>query len=358
MKTLLFTIEYPPFNGGVANYYGNLVSNWPDKDDIIVLDNNKSKLISSFFFPKWIPAFSKLWKAIKKNQINHVIVGHILPLGTVAYFLSKIIKFEYTVIIHGMDIAYARKRWRKKRISSKILLKAKNIITCNNYTADFIKNNFNEKIYEKVKVVNPGINRNIQINQNKVQEIKNKYRIENQIIMFSISRLVKRKGIDNLIAAMPEVTKYIPNLQYFIGGNGPDKEYLFQKAKGVKNVFFLGELSEEEKWAWFDICDIFAMPSRNIKGDFEGFGIVYLEAGILGKPVIAGDSGGIRDAVIGAKTGILVDPENIDQIASAIIKLAKDKTLRENMGKASKERIIADFSWNIQIKKIYNIIKE
>ncbi|MEK7097819.1 MAG: hypothetical protein AAB906_03165, partial [Patescibacteria group bacterium] len=71
MKILLFTLEYPPFWGGVANYYGNLVKNWPE--NISVLDNNDGKLIAGWLpFFRWLPLFFALSKAVKKEKIGHI----------------------------------------------------------------------------------------------------------------------------------------------------------------------------------------------------------------------------------------------------------------------------------------------
>lgn len=96
------------------------------------------------------------------------------------------------------------------------------------------------------------------------------------------------------------------------------------------------------------------MPARSINGDFEGFGIVYLEANLYGKPVIAGCSGGVSDAVINNKTGLLVNPENISEIAKAIKELIGNPEKRINLGKFGRERAINDFSWATQIKNLYH----
>ncbi|MBU4015184.1 glycosyltransferase family 4 protein [Patescibacteria group bacterium] len=113
---------------------------------------------------------------------------------------------------------------------------------------------------------------------------------------------------------------------------------------------------DESRNAWYKICDIFIMPARNIKGDFEGFGIVYLEANLAGKPVIAGNSGGARDAVENGVNGLLVNPEDINEISNAIIKLAQDENLRKKLGEQGRERSIREFSWEKQAEKIYNCV--
>lgn len=356
MNILLFTLEYPPFKGGVANYYGNLVGRWPTDDHICVLQNDKNQLIKNWLPIKWLPAVWQLYNKIKQAKINHIIVGHILPLGTAAYFVAKFTKTPYTVILHGMDFTYAQKTPRKKKISGKILDQATAIICANNYTAELTRQLLKIDQQQKVIVVPPGIDSQLAADKQLVAEMKIKHNLNNAVVLFSIGRLVKRKGFDNVIKAMPEVLKSVPNLYYIIGGDGPDKIYLKELAKGIDHILFLGSITDKEKWAWLSLCDIFITVARDIDGDFEGFGIVYLEANLAGKPVIAGDSGGVRDAVQGAYSGILVDPENIDRIASAIIGLAQDAKLRIKLGEQGRGRVLNEFNWEKQITKIHNII--
>jgi phosphatidylinositol alpha-1,6-mannosyltransferase len=353
IKTLLFTLEYPPFKGGIANMYGNLVKYW--SGDISVLHDNDHDLLSVWGIPKWLPAIFQLKKRIKKDKIDHIIVGHILPLGTVTYYVTKFTKTPYSVMLHGMDFALALKHPRKKKLAKKILDKAEQIICTNSYTANMVKQ-FLETGQDKVHTVNPGIEKDLPPVEDRVKEIKQKYTLERNITLFSVGRLVKRKGFDKVIEAMAEVNKTNKAVHYYLAGDGPDKKYIYDKAEGVANINFLGKISDEDKWAWLKACDIFIMPSRENDGDFEGFGIVYLEAALAGKPVIAGDSGGVRDAVKGAITGVLVDPEKIDRIAGSIILLAQDRALRVKLGEQARERAISEFNWEGQARKIYHII--
>ena len=378
MKTLLFTLEYPPFHGGVAEYYGNLVKFWPAPDGIFVLDNNGRKLLSSWLWPRWLKALLALYRAIRKERIGHILVGHILPLGSAAYLVTRITKTPYTVFLHGMDFTYALKTKRKKKMTARILDNARNIVCASSFTAGLVGEFLGDRAGEKIKVVNPGIDTGITHNAKRVTsnsgqdvtrytlrvisndllitEIQEKYRLAGKIILFSIGRLVKRKGFDKAIEAMAEVARLNPRVHYFLAGDGPDKKYIYERAAGVANVHFLGRLSEEDKWAWLKLCDIFIMPARRIGDDFEGFGIVYLEAALAGKPVIAGASGGVPDAVKGAVTGILVDPERTDRIAGAIMMLAQDARLRLTLGEQGRARATSEFDWVKQAEKVFNIL--
>ncbi|MDD5071789.1 MAG: glycosyltransferase family 4 protein [Patescibacteria group bacterium] len=357
MRTILFTLEYPPFHGGIANYYGNLVKHWPQPNEIFVLDDNKGQLVKNWLWPKWLPAVFKLAKEIKKREINHVLIGQILPLGTAAFLASKFKNFEYSVIIHGLDFSLASRSAWKRWLSRRILAKANNIICGNSYVAKSAENFLGSR--KKIVVVNPGINGRITHNVELITNIKKKYNIENKFILLTVGRLVKRKGVDMVLACLPEILKQAPNLIYVIVGDGPEEENIKKIIAGLKlekNVLIISSADDKKRNAWLDLCDVFIMPARNMGGDYEGFGIVYLEANLAGKPVIAGASGGVGDAVVNGLNGLLVNPESEEKITEAVIKLARDENLRKKLGERGRERALREFSWRKQIEKIYNLI--
>lgn len=361
MKTLLLTLEFPPFRGGVANYYGHLAGYWPLGESLIVLNNNKRELINrGHGFLTWWPAIWAVKRKIKTSKIDYILVGQVLPLGTVAWLLSLFRPVKYAVFLHGMDFAFALKTPRKKWLTGLILKRADKIICANSYVAKKT-GEFYPAGSEKIAVVNPGIIPGAPaINPSDLAEIRTKYSLKGKIVLLTLGRLALRKGVDQTIKALKKIPKpLIDNLIYFIAGAGRNEEYLRRLAppKFKKKIIFLGELAEDEKWTWLSLGDIFIMPAREIAGDFEGFGIVYLEANLCGKPVIAGDSGGIRDAIIDGYNGILVDPEDEISVKQGIIKLASDAELRKKLGRQGRERAIKEFNWEKQISKLMKIIK-
>ena len=94
----------------------------------------------------------------------------------------------------------------------------------------------------------------------------------------------------------------------------------------------------------YQACDVFVMPSRQEGTDVEGLGMVYLEAGLRGKPVIGGRSGGIPDAVRDGETGFLVDPSDPEDLARALGRLLSDEGLRRRMGENGRRRVLDEFS--------------
>ncbi len=353
-------MEYPPFKGGVSNYYENLVKYYPDRENIYVLNNNNKELDNLRAFFSWRKAFFKVYREIKKNNIKRIIVGHVLPLGTVAYVLSYILPFKYIVIFHGLDFSLAKKSPRKRFLLKKILDRSYKIVAANSYVADEIVN-FSSENKEKINVVNPGICLdNYNEEEYDIKALKNKYGVSSNLVLFSLGRLTKRKGFDATIEAIDRLSDAdLENIIYFIAGKGEDEQYLksivSDRLRG--KVVFLGEIKEEEKWEFLSLCDIFIMPARNINGDYEGFGIVYLEANMALRPVIAGLSGGVSDAVVDGENGLLVNPDNIEEIKDAILRLMNDNELRSGLGKKGRERAVSEFSWPKLIQDMYKIIQ-
>ncbi len=123
-------------------------------------------------------------------------------------------------------------------------------------------------------------------------------------------------------------------------------------------IKIISNVSDEKLPIFYQLADIFIMPARNIAGDVEGFGIVYLEAGLHAKPVIAGDSGGVRDAVEDNLSGLLVNPSDAGAIARAIVGLAQNERLCRELGEKGRERVLARFNWKNQVEKIHKIIAD
>ncbi len=359
MKFLLITLEYPPTNGGIAHYYSNLSANWP-KANLDILDNHNNELIDlklSFF--KWRPSIKKLYQLLKKREFDYLLVGQILPLGATAWLLSFVFNFRYAVFFHGLDFSLATKGGRKKWLSKLILKRADKIIPANSYVAKQLQE-FLPLKKDQIIIINPALGEIKKPNEKIIEQIKQKYNLQEQKIILSIGRLVRRKGFDYCLQALKNITDL--NWVYVVIGDGPDRDYLKQLSLDLfgenyaSNIIFLGEIEEAEKTAWLSLADVFLMPSRNINGDYEGFGIVYLEANAQHKPVIAGDSGGVRDAVKNGFNGLLVDPENTQAITDATRKLLTQPELAKNLGEFGYRRVITEFSWSKQAKKLYEFL--
>jgi phosphatidylinositol alpha-1,6-mannosyltransferase len=189
--------------------------------------------------------------------------------------------------------------------------------------------------------------------------LKRQHQLNGKTVFLTVGRLIRRKGFDKVLVAMREALKTNANLAYVIVGQGPEEANLriLIKALGLTDsVRLLTNVEDDEKYRWFQLADVFVMVSHDQAGDYEGFGIVYLEAGLAGKPVIAGNGGGVADAVVDNETGILVDPENKEALVSAILKLAEFEGLRRRLGDEGRRRAKQDFNWEGQAQKIFKFL--
>jgi glycosyltransferase involved in cell wall biosynthesis len=147
-----------------------------------------------------------------------------------------------------------------------------------------------------------------------------------QPVILTIARLAsaeRYKGYDQVLKALVRVRENFPTVRYILGGRGPDRSRVMKLISELglaDNVILAGYIPNEELNAHYNLCDIFAMPSKG-----EGFGIVFLEALACGKPVIAGNKDGSVDALLNGRLGVLVDPDNVDEIAEAMIRVLEDQ---------------------------------
>jgi len=160
--------------------------------------------------------------------------------------------------------------------------------------------------------------------------------------------LTPRKGVDKTIEAVSLLAKKHPDLLYVVVGSGDDKERLVKLAKEKwldDRVIFAGRVSDEDLLRFYARADMFILASREEGRDIEGFGLVFVEAGAFSVPVIGGDSGGVRQAVLQGYNGLLVEPESPTAIAEAIERLILDPELAAVFGKNGRKLATEVFTW-------------
>lgn len=167
-------------------------------------------------------------------------------------------------------------------------------------------------------------------------------------LILSVGRLSRRKGFDMVIRSMPVLVRSGINVRYAVVGIGEDRDYLSALAResGMESrVHLVGHAAPDDLPRWYNACDVFAMPNRDINGDTEGFGMVFLEAAACGKPVVSGRAGGTGDAVLHGVTGLCVDGADLDALTAALTTLLRDGETRSRMGREGLQRAIREFAW-------------
>jgi phosphatidylinositol alpha-1,6-mannosyltransferase len=181
--------------------------------------------------------------------------------------------------------------------------------------------------------------------------------------LLTVARLADRyKGHDVLARSLALVREQVPDVEWIVIGDGPLRPELEEVCRSVgvaACVRFLGAVSDEERDGWLRRADLFAMPSRLPRAGQagEGFGIVYLEAGAYGKPVVAGNVAGALDAVADGETGLLVDPTDHLAVGRAITRLLLDRELAARLGRGGAERA-RSLAWPVIAERVQALLLE
>jgi len=160
--------------------------------------------------------------------------------------------------------------------------------------------------------------------------------------LLTVGDVKPRKGQHISLQAFAQVKREIPQACYIIVGSYTQNGYFQQLARmiaeqHIDDVIFTGVVSDETLHRHYQEASVFTLTPQEIEGDqFEGFGLVYLEAGAYGLPVVGTRCGGVADAVREGITGFLADPDDIDGIAQAMLRLFKDPALAQEMGRANR----------------------
>jgi glycosyltransferase involved in cell wall biosynthesis len=162
-------------------------------------------------------------------------------------------------------------------------------------------------------------------------------------VVLSVGMAKPRKGYHVSLEAFAVLSKRFPGAVYRIAGPPPEGEYrrllksIIRREK-LRGVQFLGTVDSPRLDQLYREATVFLLLSQDLDLRFEGFGLVYLEAGAYGLPVVGSRCGGIPDAVIDGETGYLVDPTNAEAAGRAMIRLAEDPALSLKMGLAGRAR--------------------
>ena len=361
---LISTRNFPPDVGGIQNLMEGLsnalLNHGPVKVFADSFENSEnydlnSKLdiqrISGFKIFKKYRKANLVKEFIKDNDIRAVFFDHWKSLENIE--LSTLERTKSFCLIHSKEINHPIGSSLNKRMIN--ALNKANFIIAN---SDFTKNLATKLGYKNknIKVINPGCNYPIQVNEEGKKFAKTIYG-DAFPKLITISRLDGRKSHKNILMTIKNLLPKFPKLKYVSIGDGDEKSNLEKLSKElglIDQVRFIYKSTEQEKIGLLEKSDIFIMPSVIYKKSVEGFGITFIEAASYGKPSIAGKFGGEADAVLEGKTGYLCDGNNLNNLYETILKILDNdnyKKLGANALEFSK-----NFSWNKIVKKYIELI--
>lgn len=291
-----------------------------------------------------------------RHRFEAVHAGRVLPEGLVGWVVSRFFRYRLVIYAHGEEIM----TWRQPG-KFKAMVFTYRHADCVIANSEFTRNELLKLGVqdERIAIVSPGVDlERFRLNM-ETQDLLESIRFKNsQKLILSVGRLNKRKGFDQVVRAIPHLLNDGIDVRYAIVGIGEARDYLISLSESLsiaERVHLLGHVNEADLPRWYNASDVFAMPNREIDGDTEGFGMVFLEAAACGKPSIAGKTGGTGGAVIDGVTGLRVDGSALDEVCGALKSLLSDVPLAESMGTKGYQRVHAKFSWHVVAEKTSRI---
>jgi phosphatidyl-myo-inositol dimannoside synthase len=376
---VVFVIDnFLPEVGGIQTILYNICNNFasdeifvltqPCKDDKKFDLEQKFKIIRKKFYLKtknkylfFLPLIWQILLLKLKYNIKYLHFANVLPSGRLGIFFKNKLKIDYCLYVFAMEVVAPLKKDKiAKKYLQNILNEAAQIFTISIFSKNIIlKFGINT---DKVVLINLGVDTSHFYPMSKDKKLVEKYQLDNKKVILIVGRLVKRKGFDKLIFAMPLILKEVPEAVCLIVGDGEEKSCLLNMVKTLKleqSVLLVGSVDYSKINLYFNLADVFVMPSRELQeqGDMEGYGMVFIEANACKKSVIGGRSGGVSDAVIDGYNGLLVDPEDEQDIAKVISNILINTEMREKLAENGYKRVIQELTWQKCVETIRKSVK-
>lgn len=341
MKILFIARTYPPLIGGMEKFAYDFYENMKPLVDLRLHANYKGKRNLLGFSLQTILFLVQHAKDFDIIHFSDATLSFMFP------FIKIFSKSRITLTVHGLDLIY--KKYGYQYLLSNFIRLADKIFPVSNATKEkCLMLNIRD---DHLEIIPNGLDLTMMTPlPNYAESFHEKFgiNIEGKKILVTIGRLIERKGhqwfIENVFPKLPE--DYV----YIIGGQGPLYDRIQMSILSQKldsRVRLLGSISESEKDYLYRISDFFVMPNIHVPNDMEGFGIVTIEAGWYGVPVIATNIEGIRDAVIPGVSGILVNQDDPQAFVKAITETELDS---EKIRNAIREK----YDWSVIAEKYFH----
>ena len=373
VKILVFSTAFKPLIGGSEIALEEIIKRLPDiffdivtpkfkkdLDRFESFDNNSIYRVGwgctcdKLFFP--VIGFFKALKLYKKNTYQ-IIHAYQASYGGGVAWLFKIFKTKAIFILTLQEGKNLDKQSFFIRFFRNLIIKKADIITV---ISNYLKS-YAEQINEKATIVliPNGVDAkkfNESINENNENKLREELRIKkDEKIIITISRLVPKNGVTDLINAFYKLNPTDRNLKLLIVGSGYMKESLESEIKNLgieKRVIMLGNIPHENIVTYLKISDLFVRPSLS-----EGLGSAFLEAMAAGLPIIGTKVGGIADFLIDGETGLFCETNNPDDLAEKINRILDDGELRKKLAENGLKLALEKYNWDKIADKFRELYK-
>ncbi len=372
---LLVSVDFPPHTDGVSTISRELSTRIANAGHPVTVIGPRDKGAREFdaaeryrafrvpgyewgYF-RFVPIFFCMPWVVLRYGVRKVFAMNIAYGGVICWLLSWIKPLEYVLFAYGYEFEKVKNNPVARWLYLQIYSRAKEIVCCSRLVKDRLAE-FGVRD-KKIEVLYPAVD----LTRYRPCPVPQDFLARNQLagrrILLTVGRLVQRKGHDQVFRALPEIIQKFPDVLYCVVGIGEDESLLRAEVARLRlenYVRFMGKINEEDLVRLYNACEIFLMPSREIAegGHMEGFGIVYLEANACKKPVLGGNSGGVKEAVQDGITGWLVNPESPSEIRDIVIYLMSHPEEGRRVGEQGFEWVQRNFSWDHYVRESYRLL--
>lgn len=324
MRVLVLTTDAFGGQGGIAQYNRDLLGALcalPGCDEVVALPRLRPRepeplpmklvYLDDGLKGKWAYTLAA-WRAARE-RCNLVVCGHInlLPAAAIAAWRCAA---PLVLLIYGIDA------WQphRSRLVNRLLSRVAHVISISEITRERFSA-WSGIPHQRIHILPNAIELGRYGAGSRNPQLVQRYGLDGKRVLMTLGRLSateRYKGFDEVLDLLPELLKPLPNLVYLIAGDGDDRGRLQRKAQtlGVADyVIFTGYIPESEKADHYRLADAYVMPGRG-----EGFGFVLLEAMACGVPAVASRLDGSREAVRSGELGIVVDPNDREELRAGI----------------------------------------
>ncbi len=363
MRLLILTENFPPTVGGSGAWIAELYRSWPVGSVWVANEYGQAPAgyphpveHAPLRFPSWgVLSFAgaaryarsarRVRRLIQQQQIDLVHANRCLPEGLIASRTDR----PYLCTVHGEELNSMGQSRELTWLARRVFAGASGLIATSRNTARLLHEKWSIDP-QRIRIVHPGVDleRCRPGSTEEISAARQRLGWNGRKVVLTVGRLQRRKGQDMMIRALPVVRRRAGDVIYAILGEGEDKGRLRSLAEehGVaEHVRFIAPLLPEELVAAYQAADLFVLPNRDVNGDFEGFGMVLIEAQACGTPVIAGRSGGAPETLIDGQTGRVLDASDPVSLADAATELLRDDAQHRRMAAAARRHAERRFDW-------------
>ncbi len=374
MKILIPTADYPPIEGGISTVALEVARMLTTKGhEITVLapyfpdtgpfDEAEPYEVHRYagYRLGWLRFFPMLFTALPlMRRAELILCINIAYAGVMARIAGSLSRTPYVVFAYGYEFLKFKGVWPVSALLRSVYRHARLTVAI----SDFTRSQLAEfgAAPDGIVTIHPGASLSTPLSRECLAATRDKFALGNDRVILAVGRFVPRKGHLTFVRALPRILEAFPDTVLVLVGQGPAMSDVAKEANalGVRdNVLLPGCLPPDDVAALYECCEIFALPTgTDSDGQVEGFGLVFTEAHAHGKPVVAGHSGGVTEAVLDGETGLIVEPNDPDALAEAILSLMNDPERARRLGENGRRRVEEELNWETFTERLLGALED